>query len=267
MQTLHKTKSRIGKLPVVFATGLILASTLMSADVSQAASTCDHEGKIWVNKYFLHNNKWGQNESGASGWNCLWNNNNASPVSWGTSFSWTGNQNSVKAYPSCVLGWHWGTWSNNSGLPTRIWDNKNVNTGWNFSVTGNNRLNVSYDLWFHTMSNPTWQNNPSDEIMVWLYKVGNVSPAGSYQHDVSIAGTNWELWKGTVNTWNVYSFVRKSNTTSATMNLRDFIHYIVYSKNWMSNAKYLTSVQAGPEVFTTVGEGKVDTSSYYCNVQ
>ncbi|HCT75695.1 MAG TPA: glycosyl hydrolase, partial [Micromonosporaceae bacterium] len=73
----------------------------------------------------------------------------------------------------------------------------------------------------------------------------------------------WDLYRGNIG-WNVYSFVRTSNTTSATMNLRDFLNHLV-SRGWMSNTKYLTSVQSGTEIFT--GTGQVDTNSYYANVQ
>ncbi len=64
---------------------------------------------------------------------------------------------------------------------------------------------------------------------------------------------------GYVGTWNVYSYVRTSNTTNATLNIRDFTNDVV-SRGWMSSSKYLTSVQAGPEIFT--GSGEVTTGSY-----
>ncbi|WP_239311423.1 GH12 family glycosyl hydrolase domain-containing protein [Plantactinospora mayteni] len=58
-------------------------------------------------------------------------------------------------------------------------------------------------------------------------------------------------------TWNVYSYVRTSNITSATLNLRDFTNDVV-SRGWMSSSKYLTSVQAGPEIFTGNGRSGGD---------
>jgi hypothetical protein len=44
----------------------------------------------------------------------------------------------------------------------------------------------------------------------------------------------------------------------------DFLKDVV-SKGWMSSSKYLTSIQAGTEVF--VGTGRLDTDSYYCTIQ
>ncbi|MEU8189951.1 GH12 family glycosyl hydrolase domain-containing protein, partial [Micromonospora carbonacea] len=83
--------------------------------------------------------------------------------------------------------------------------------------------------------------------MIWLYR-SNASPAGCRQGTVTIAGTTWEIWRGYVGTWNVYSYVRTSNTTNANLNIRDFTNDLV-SRGWMSSSKYLTSVQAGPEIF------------------
>jgi xyloglucan-specific endo-beta-1,4-glucanase len=57
----------------------------------------------------------------------------------------------------------------------------------------------------------------------------------------------------------VYSFVRTSNTTSADLNLTDFTNDVA-GRGWLDKTKYLSSVQAGTEVFT--GSGRLDTSAY-----
>ncbi len=214
-------------------------------------------------KYWINNNTWGANSNGSNGWESIWVNSGSS---WGSNWDWrNGPTGGIKSFPSCVLGWHWGWKKTGTGLPARIWDNKNVNTAYSFSLSGSNTMNVAYDCWFHTQSNPDWSNQPSDEMMIWLYKTSGVGPIGSSQGSVNLAGANWTLYKGVVNGWNVYSFVRDSNTSSATLNLRDFINHIVYARGWMSNSKYLTSVQAGAEV--TYGNGQINVNNYYCNIQ
>jgi hypothetical protein len=62
----------------------------------------------------------------------------------------------------------------------------------------------------------------------------------------------------------VFSFVRTSNATTAVMNMMDFPRYLV-AQSKMSGSKYLSSVQAGTEVFT--GQGQLDTNGFYCRVQ
>jgi hypothetical protein len=81
---------------------------------------------------------------------------------------------------------------------------------------------------------------------------------------VNIGGADWDLYRGWIDAgngvgWNVFSFVRTANTSSIDLNLRDFTNNLV-ARGWVSNSKYLSSVQAGTEVFG--GAGRVDTDSY-----
>ncbi|WP_336210958.1 GH12 family glycosyl hydrolase domain-containing protein [Nonomuraea sp. LPB2021202275-12-8] len=85
---------------------------------------------------------------------------------------------------------------------------------------------------------------------------------GTRQTTVTIGGATWDLYRGNIG-WEVYSFVRTSNTGSVNLNLRDFLNDLT-SRGWLANSKYLTSVQAGTEVF--VGTGRLDTTSYSTNV-
>jgi hypothetical protein len=251
----------IRRAAVCLATATVLVAGAPAP--AWAASTCANGGSVTQGKYWINNNLWGQGSG--SGWQCSWDSyTSGTTIGWGTSYSWSGQSYSVKSYASAVLGWQWGWKLPNTGLPVRLSDNRNVNTGWNYTVRHSaGAMNVSYDLWLHPMSNPTYANNPSEEVMVWLYRAGGAGPLGSYQATVTIAGTSWDLYRGT-NGWNVFSFVRTSNTSSATLNLRDFLNNLV-SRGWLSNARYLTSVQSGAEIFT--GNGQVDTNSYYTDVQ
>ncbi|MFC8849630.1 MULTISPECIES: hypothetical protein [unclassified Micromonospora] len=162
-------------------------------------------------------------------------------------------------HPAAIdIGKYWipnNQWGAGTGSGSQcIW------TSWQFSVTQNGTVNqnVAYDCWLHPMASPGSADQPTDELMIWLYR-SNASPAGSRQGTVTIGGTTWEIWRGYVGTWNVYSYVRTSNTTNANLNIRDFTNDLV-ARGWMSSSKYLTSVQAGPEIFT--GNGQVTTSSY-----
>ena len=125
-------------------------------------------------------------------------------------------------------------------------------------------MNVSYDLFAHTQSNPSATDSPSDEIMIWLYKVG-AAPIGDSKATMTIAGTAWDLYQGSNGYWNVYSYVRQSNAeTGATLNISDFLADLT-AKRGLDKAKYLSSIQAGTEV--TSGPGRLDTDQYYCTIQ
>ena len=173
----------------------------------------------------------------------------------GWSWDWkNSNPNDVKAYPSIITGWQFSNnMTSGSGLPTRIWDDKNINTSVNYSLSANGNYNAAYDVWFHSTNALTGTSTPSDELMVWLNST-NAWPLGSYVETATVGGTTWKLYRGThPSGWNVYSFVRTSNTSSSSLNLKDFINHVVYYKNWMSNSRYVTSVQFGTEIFTGSG--------------
>jgi hypothetical protein len=234
---------------------IALTSTLVTASPAQAASTCASGGTIAMGKYYVTNNLWGAGSG--SGWQCAWDNwQSGDTIGWGTTWEWSGQSNSVKSYTSAEL-------------PVRVGDNRSIPTTWNYSVGGSGTMNVAYDLWLHPMSNPGSSNNPTDEIMIWPYKSGGAGPAGSYQTTVNIGGGTWDLYRGWIDAgngvgWNVFSFVRTSNTTSVNFNLRDFTNNLV-GRGWLSSGKYLSSIEAGTEVF--IGSGRVDTNSYWVDVQ
>lgn len=240
---------------------LTATAVVVPAQPAHAANTCEPFGSITLGKYWLNNNLWGQ-DSG-SGWQCMWDNASGSTINWGTSWGWSNAPSQVKSFTSSVLGWHWGWRTSGHELPVRLDAGRDLYTDWRYRVSGSGTMNVAYDLWLHNnVPNPDWEN-PTDEVMIWLYRSGGAGPLGTLQGTVTIAGTSWDLYRGNIG-WNVFSFVRRSNTTSATLHLQDFLNNLV-SRGWMSNTKYLTSIQAGTEVF--VGNGQLDTDAYTADVR
>jgi xyloglucan-specific endo-beta-1,4-glucanase len=156
----------------------------------------------------------------------------------------SGNPNDVKAYPALVRGWHWGTWSPNSGLPRQASSLPYIDVDWwaTRDWQSNSTFNMSLDLFCHDISNPTWQNNPTGEIMVWYDY--NKNPVGSQVGTVNLGGENWEKWSGNVG-WNVVSY-RKVNRSWGRndLPLRDFV-----TNAGIFNGKWLTSIQTGWESF------------------
>ncbi len=241
------------------------AASSCTANMAKKDTTSTAYASIILGKYWINNNVWGA--SGASGSQSIWDTcSSGNTIGWGTSWTWSGGSNGqVKSYASAVLGWQWG-WkvTSGTGLPVQISANKNVTCGWTYRVNPGQTIDVSYDLFVHSIANPGTNDNPTDEIMIWLYRSGGAGPIGGTQATVSLAGSSWELHQGNNGNWNVYSYVNTTNQTSATLNLMDFLKDLV-SRGWMTSSKYLSSVQAGTEVF--VGTGELDTDSYYCTIQ
>lgn len=270
-RAIHRAISRFatGRVRLMFLLLLSCAGTMAFALPSQVALTtqgCANGAQIPIGKYYLFNNLWGA--SSGTGEQCISDtaNTNAS-IGWSTSWNWSG-QSGVKSFDSVVLGWHWQkpTTPYLTGLPLQLSSNEPIRTNWTYQISQNSPntiFNIAYDLWLHTISDPVL-NNPSDEVMLWLYKQGDIHPVGSPGVSLSIDGASWTLWTGMRSGWTVHTFVRSANTTGAqSLNLSDFLNYLV-SNQGLSSAKYLTGIEAGSEVW--VGNAELDSSSYSTDV-
>jgi hypothetical protein len=244
------------------SSGACQASTC-AANMAQKDKTSTSGDSITLGKYWINNNQWGA--SGGSGTQSIWDTcSSGNTIGWGTDWSWTGGTG-VKSYASAVLGWQWGWKISNTGLPIQLSANKNITCGWTYRVQPGQTIDVAYDLFAHTQSNAGTNDNPSDEIMIWLYKNGGAAAIGNATATVSIGGTSWQLYEGNNNRWPVHSYVRASNSdTGATLNLMDFLNDLTTNRG-LAKTKYLSSIQAGTEV--TSGSGRLDVDQYYCTIQ
>jgi hypothetical protein len=242
-----------------FAAFMVLINVLPA----RAETACNAYATMMMGKYRLYNNLWGQNSG--SGWQCMWNvSSSGSTIAWGTNWNWTGQNNSVKSYTSAVLGWHWGGSQANTGLPLQQSSRKNIYTRWNYRLTQHNAnaLNVAYDIWLHNTANPGPNGTPSDEVMLWLTRSGNIHPVGNKQATLTVEGSTWDLYEGRSN-WQVHTFVRTSGTSSVSVNLKAFLNVLV-ARGTLSNTKYINGIEVGSEVFT--GSGQLDTTSYSTDI-
>jgi hypothetical protein len=238
---------------------VVLAGSLVAAAPATAAPRCEPFAEIPLGRYWVNNNLWGQDD--AEGHQCV----DAVPtgddtISWTTEWEWSGAPHQVKSYASAVLGWHWGWKAEETGLPVRIGDGTPVRASWDFTLSPAEpgTTAVAYDLWAHDVAEPDWGDDPTDEIMVWLHRTGGAGPLGEHIDTVTVEGARWDLYRGRTH-WNVYSFVRSSNTTSAELDLSRFLDHLV-DRGEMDPDKHLSSVQAGIEVFT--GSGTLTTDAY-----
>jgi len=244
------------------AASLTAASAASAAPAAPAAQTCEAFGTIALGKYYVNNNLWGQ-DSG-QGRQCAWDTyRNGDTIGWGTEWEWSGAAHEVKSFTSTVLGWHWGWRSDATELPVRLSDNRPVRTSWRYAVSADpGTMNVAYDLWLHDRVAEDWEDQPTDEVMIWTYRSGGAGPLGQKTGTVRIGGATWDLYQGDIG-WKVHSFVRTSNTTSVDLDLNDFLRAL-RDRGSVGPEKYLSSVEAGTEVFT--GKGRLDTSAYSVDV-
>jgi len=125
-----------------------------------------------------------------------------------------------------------------------------VNSSFNVSVPGSGAYETAYDIWL---------GNNAYEIMLWMNFTGAVGPLGSYTTNVTVGNHNWNVFKGSNGSNQVYSFVRTSNTSSGSVNILSVLKWI-QSQGWYGN-ETLGNVQFGYEI-TSASNLTFTTNSY-----
>ncbi|CAM5675327.1 GH12 family glycosyl hydrolase domain-containing protein [Streptomyces tanashiensis] len=199
---------------------------LAAAPASAALwSSCDQWGGTSLDGYKLYNNIWG---SGA-GSQCLWAN---SGTGWGV---WADHPNTggIKSYPNST-----------KSINKTIDSLSRLTSSYNVSVPASGAYNTSYDI---------WDTDHQYEIMLWVNDNGAVGPIGTWQADVTLGGHGWNVYKGTNGSNQVFSFLRTSDSTSGTVDIKPILHWIAHSKGWMPGNETIGDVQFGYEITSSAG--------------
>jgi hypothetical protein len=230
-------KSAIRKVSMaVLAPAMALGATvgLASAPASAAVwNTCDRYGSTSLNGYTLYNNVWG---SGV-GSQCMWAN---SGTGWGV---WADHPNTggIKSYAN-------STKAINKTIDSLGW----LTSTYDVSVPSSGAYNTSYDI---------WDNHHQYEIMLWVNYNGSVGPIGTYQANVTLGGHNWNVYKGTNGSNQVFSFLRTSDSTSGTVDVKPVLNWIAYTKGWMPGSEVIGDVQFGYEITSSSGGLNFNTNN------
>ena len=250
--------------------GCLDPSSLACSPAARANQSSARDATIILGKYWINNNWWGA--ANATGSQSIWSTcQQGDLIGWGTSYNWSGTSNQVKTFASAVFGWHWGWKVTNTGLPVQISSGRRINCGWDFTHThGTGSADVAYDIWLHSIPMAGTNDDPTDEVMIWLERLNGAGPIGARQATVTIGGTSWDLHRGAITDssgrtrWNVFSFIRTANATTAVLNIMDFMNDLS-TRGWVASSKYVSSIQAGTEIFT--GTGELNTRGFYCRIQ
>ena len=85
--------------------------------------------------------------------------------------------------------------------------------------------------------------------MIWLRKRGPVRPAGTITGRARIAGISWTVWQTRMDGWNYIAYRRVKRARSARdLNVRAFVRDSI-QRGSTESAWYLTSVEAGFEIW------------------
>jgi hypothetical protein len=210
---------------------------------SDAAWSASGQWDTWVNNgYTVYNNIWG---SGA-GTQTVWARSGAN---WGVIANHP-NTSGVKSYPHTVKG------SVNRSVSSLA----SLTSSFNVSVPGSGSYATTYDI---------WANNWAYEVMLWMNWNGAVGPIAE-QYDangavpafrnVSVGGHTWNIYRGDNGGNAVFSFLRTSQTTSGTVDIRAILNWL-RTQGWWGDVN-VGEAQFGFEISGTNGSAAFTDNSF-----
>ncbi|WP_157930577.1 GH12 family glycosyl hydrolase domain-containing protein [Glycomyces xiaoerkulensis] len=123
------------------------------------------------------------------------------------------------------------------------------------AATGGVAYNAAYDV---------WGNGHEHEIMIWLASVGPVGPLGSYETTVDVGGHTFDYYRGNNGSNEVYSFIRTSNTNSATVDITGISRWL-YDTGRIPDVR-IDQIQFGYEITSSAGGHRFSTESYSLDI-
>jgi xyloglucan-specific endo-beta-1,4-glucanase len=220
-----------------------ILSVLSTVTVGLAQQLCDQYGYHSSSGYEFNNNNWGKDAGQGS--QCTYVDSvSGSGTRWHSTWSWSGGQDNVKAYPYSGLQLPQKRLVSQIGsLPT--------SASWNYQGQ-NIRANVAYDLF--TAADPNHVTYSGDyELMIWLGRLGGVYPIGSSVGQVTVDGQSWDLWTGYNGAMRVYSFIANGDRQSYSGDVKRFFDYLRDRQGFPASSQYLLTYQFGSESFTGNG--------------
>jgi len=156
--------------------------------------------------------------------------------------------NTPGAYPSIYRGCHWGTCTQDSGLPVQVASLGDPTTSWQTTQTAASTYDVAYDVWFN--QTPTTGGQPDGaELMVWLNHNGQVQPAGAQVGTVTLDGYAFDVWYDAAQGFNSVAYEMTSGTTSVSgLDLGTLVRDAM-ARGYIDSSWYLIDVEAGFEIW------------------
>ncbi len=217
---------------LVGITALFVLMLVPMLGTAQGFESCDQWATFSNGGFNVYNNIWG----GGAGSQCLWAN---SYKDWGVRANHP-NTGGVKSYPNV-----------SKELSINVDNLANCTSSFRVSRPNTGAYASAYDIWY---------NNHAYEVMLWMNKTGAVGPIGSYQTTATVGGHNWDIYRGSNGNNMVFSFVRKSNTNSGTVDIKAVSDWL-RRNNWFGNVN-LHKIEFGFEITSASGGLDFTCSDY-----
>jgi hypothetical protein len=241
---------------VIAVGGVATGSAYASAAATQLCQ--EQSTPVAGGAYTVQNNEWGSSQP-----ECISTDGNADFTVVNSSIS-NSTSGAPGGYPSIYKGCHWGSCTQNSGLPIQVSSMHSgvVTSDWSTSQPGTGAYDVAYDIWYNQSATTSGQPNGA-ELMIWINHNGPPQPFGSKVGTTTVDGVGYDVWYGNQG-WNTISYVRQSGTSSVSGLDIDDVTADAVSRGYIQPSWYLIDVEAGTELWQ--GGTGFATNSFAVNI-
>ena len=232
---------------------------LLSIGLSQDTTFyCDPWAQRSYGDYLIENNVWGQGEINDYS-QCIFTTNDSS---FGWNWTWPDIGYNVKAYPEIIFGKKpWSTTSTTYELPMKISMVETFEVNFDLTIEASGNYNLAFEFWV-TEDSTSNQEQITNEVMIWTTN-SQLQPAGEQIAVFFSDGYYYDLFRAEFNDWIYYAFVSQTDQQEGTLNVHNFINYMV-ATGYLNPNEYLASFELGNEIVN--GSGQTNIRQYSISV-
>ena len=239
----------------LFAFTFVLISIGSSQDTS---FYCDPWAQEPYGDYLIENNVWGQGTINEFS-QCIFTTNDSS---FGWNWYWPEVGYNVKAYPEIIFGKKpWSTTSTTYELPMKISMVETFEVNFDLTIEASGNYNLAFEFWV-TEDSISSQDQITNEVMIWTAN-SLLQPAGEQIAVFFSDGYYYDLFRAEFNDWIYYAFVSQTDQQEGTLNVHNFINYMV-ATGYLNPNEYLASFELGNEIVN--GSGQTNIRQYSISV-
>ena len=239
----------------LFAFTLVLIAIGSSQDTS---FYCDPWAQEPYGDYLIENNVWGQGTINEFS-QCIFTTNDSS---FGWTWDWPDVGYNVKAYPEIIFGKKpWSANSTTNELPLKIGNVETFEVNFDLNIEASGNYNLAFEFWVieDSISN---QDQITNEVMIWTTN-SLLQPAGEQIAVFFSDGYYYDLFRAEFNDWIYYAFVSQTDQQEGTLNVHNFINYMV-ATGYLNPNEYMASFELGNEIVS--GSGQTNIQQYSISV-
>ena len=129
------------------------------------------------------------------------------------------------------------------------------------SIEASGNYNLAFEFWV-TEDSTSNQEQITNEVMIWTTN-SQLQPAGEQIAVFFSDGYYYDLFRAEFNDWIYYAFVSQTDQQEGTLNVHNFINYMV-ATGYLNPNEYLASFELGNEIVN--GSGQTNIRQYSISV-